>query len=411
MSMYTIRFRTPVVKQAALRLIALGLGCFVALGASANDCPDDSFAPQKTGKNKFEWKDSAYLGVQVVEFGEWLFDCWSADASISEEFVTLNALRFDPRYATLELGLTSERVTSLNASEGDIFLTEDRDAFRKGANLATIAFFDRIKRDDEIAFINATWWLEADETAVAGLLRIDGKTVSNTVVSSLSAVICLDDRDPATSEIDHQVITVWNGYPDGYHAYDKWFVDTHTVQPGYDTPEKQKERWQRIRRCPSYFQAGPRIVEYNTVREFLVDDEVYGKNENIACLKGEKDQKAGVCDPDFRKDREASSTIQKRRRVILALDNRGPDLPRRVYLISTEQAVSAYQMQKILLREDFYGDAKPHVAVNLASSDKSGLVIKDGKNGYFVSGSVDEVVPSYLTVKLKEPGNAQDADD
>jgi hypothetical protein len=404
MSITRSKFVIVFLVASLAAILATFIG-FLTGQANANECADIDFFPETTGQNVFKWIDSSYDGIQLVNSGRWVFNCAQADGSISERVVTIDALRFDPRSATLELGLTSKRVASLNASESDIFLTEDRDAFRKGANLATIAFYDSVRDQAEVAFINASWWLEADETAVAGLLKIDGDFISNTAVPDLSAVICLDDRDPANQDVDHQVVVVWNGYPTGYQAYDKWFSDKYVVQPDHDTPDKQYARWERIKNCPTYFQAGPRIVEYDSVRDFLLNDEVYKQDEKIKCLGAEPHPKSGVCDPDRRADLSAP----KRRRVVLALDSRGPDLPRRIYLISTEEAISAYQIQKMLLRDDFYGDAKPHVAVNLASSDKSGLIIKDGDNGYFVSGSVDEIIPSYLAVKTRSSPTAADA--
>ena len=202
-----------------------------------------------------------------------------------------------------------------------------------------------------IAVTNAGWFAGYNPPKPLGYTKIDGE-IGNSYSKYHTAIICLDDITKRKERDDGQV-------PVMFSYSSKLNNDNNPGKWG-----EQKKL--RIEKCANSFQTGPRIIEYER-------DEAI-KPGLAECLEREK---SGICN--------RSLLLERRRWSIMAIDklvDSDENRPDRVYLLTTQNEVSLFDLQELLFDKRFV-DGFIHWAVNLLGGDDSGLIVNGGSKLVF----------------------------
>ncbi|MCP4409355.1 MAG: hypothetical protein GY807_16705 [Gammaproteobacteria bacterium] len=369
--------------------------CFAANNAIAEEICDEIVFPEME-KEKVDWKDLQTSAFQELDV-TLSFECFVKGEIPKREDVQIHALRFDANLFEIKIGLMKELARShrfRSALEQRYFADEDDNLFRVGPNLVSVSQFHA---DAEKYYLisSASWWLESNFLEASGLLKIDGKQLNDSINQDLTTVLCLDDdyAGGTKDEVDRRAPVFFSIYRDGkYSPFDKNSYLFKKRVNGLSS-------WDRIEKCADFFQAGPRVIEYNNSN--IVNG--YKHKAAIRCLSKERSKKAGICSPKSRG--VIPSHYSRKQRLVFAYDLIDPGKGSRyIYFVFSKTPISSYGIQQLLINRWFYNshgagnsDREPQVAVILAGADRSGMVTHKA-SGKSLNGVVDADLPTYLYV-------------
>jgi hypothetical protein len=188
-----------------------------------------------------------------------------------------------------------------------------------------------------LAVAPAGWSTSLTKIEAAGFLKVSGKIKSDfDDRESLSAILCLHSPRAEFHNFEYQV-------PVFFRTLDETQIS-------------------KAETCNDAVQVGPRIIEDSIVQ---------------------KDDQRGI--------RQEEMKLRPLLRVVFAIDDPGRSFPkgnpnvklkdnaRNAYIVMTENPAHLWNVQEMLLSDDFYGQGvKPRWAVNLAGGGPSGLVVSGG---------------------------------
>ena len=271
--------------------------------------------------------------------------------------VCFTAIRVNKTHCKIDLIDLRYTIESAPATKGGVSrsLTSSGSGSGRSAEAAvrySMRTLTEILGPEVKAIANAGWSRGAGRPAPVGTAFVNDKVVALVPYPSLNAFLCLDNKVRWAKQKVQVSAAFW------FTQFGKFLIQKWS--------EKECER---VQACDDLVQVAPRIIE--------IEDQDY------------KDMRAEGGDLAYFVDEPPISGLCRRslaRRAIFrrifatdapdAANAEADGLECQFYIVSTNNKVSFYDAQMMLLDPAFYGDAKAHWVVNMAGHTQMSMVAR-----------------------------------